>query len=62
MNTKYKKGGMQTVDYDNNKKRKEQDEDVGMLKLAAFYLFMSALCAMMAVRLHQNGGVSLDTF
>ena len=48
------------MDYDNNKKRKEQDEDAGMLKLAAFYLFMSALCAMMAFRLHQNGGVSLD--
>ena len=48
------------MDYDNNKKRREQKEDVGMLKLAAFYLFMSALCAMMAVRLHQNGGVSLD--
>ena len=49
------------MEYDNSKKRKEQDEDAGMLKLAAFYLFMSALCAMMAVRLHQNGGVSLDT-
>ena len=49
------------MEYDNSKKRKEQDEDVGMLKIAAFYLFMSALCAMMAVRLHQNGGVSLDT-
>ena len=35
------------MEYDNSKKRKEQDEDAGMLKLAAFYLFMSALCAMM---------------